>query len=201
VSVVSSVDVGTRKLTALTFDDGPSPNTERILDLLGPRGARATFFVCGHSISDHAETLLRTVRKGHEVGNHTWSHRRPDDLSDDDLQREIAATSDEIERVAGVRPVLMRPPYGRDAERVARIAAPLGLAPTVLWTVDPEDWAETPAEEIVRIVVSEIHPGAIVDLHDGRRGRAPTIEAVAQVLGDLPDYRFVTVSELLATGR
>ena len=97
----------------------------------------------------------------------------------------------------------MRPPYGGDADRMARIAARLGLRRTVLWSVDPEDWMETPAGEIVRVVVSEIHPGAIVDLHDGRRGCEQTVEAVGEILArlGLAGYGFLTVSGLLAGRR
>lgn len=203
MGVVSCVEVGERQVAALTFDDGPSRHTERILDLLGAHRAQGTFFVCGHSVQGNEQTLRRTIADGHELGNHTWSHPRADEASDEALAREISSTSDEIERVAGVRPVLMRPPYGRDAARVAEIAAGLGLPWTVLWSVDPEDWKDVTAEEIVRIVVSGIRPGAIVDLHDGRRGHEPTTAAVARILERLgaDGYRFVTVSELLAAAR
>jgi peptidoglycan-N-acetylglucosamine deacetylase len=200
MAVVWKVDVRGQPLAALTFDDGPSPMTDRLLDLLAAHGARATFFVLGHAIAGHEPVLERAVREGHELGNHTWSHARADELGDDELEREIARTSELVEAATGVRPALMRPPYGRDPERVARIAARLGLAPTVLWSIDPSDWTGTAADQIVRVVVTQMQPGAIVDLHDGRRGREATVEAVGRILGTCgaDGYRFVTVTELLA---
>jgi protein-L-isoaspartate(D-aspartate) O-methyltransferase len=188
---------------ALTFDDGPGPVTPPLLDLLAGHGARATFFVLGRMVEGREETLRRTVAKGHEVGNHTWSHHRPRGLSDDELRDELARTSARIEEVAGIRPRLARPPYGGDEERFARVAAGLGLH-TVLWTVNPRDWLEPPADWLARAILRYARPGAIVDLHDGftpRRPDAPRqamVGALRLVLPQLTErgFRLVTVSEL-----
>jgi len=188
---------------ALTFDDGPGPVTPPLLDLLAEHGARATFFVLARMVEGREETLRRTVAERHEVGNHTWSHHRPRELSDDELRHELARTSARIEEVAGMRPRLARPPYGADEERFARVAAGLGLR-TVLWTVNPRDWLEPPADWLARAILRYARPGAIVDLHDGftpRRPNAPrqaTVEAVRLALPQLAErgFRLVTVSEL-----
>jgi protein-L-isoaspartate(D-aspartate) O-methyltransferase len=188
---------------ALTFDDGPGTVTPALLDLLAEHGARATFFVLGRMVEGREETLRRTVAEGHEVGNHTWSHHRPRELSNDDLRDELARTSARIEEVTGIRPRLARPPYGADEERFARVAAGLGLR-TVLWTVNPRDWLEPPADWLARAILRYARPGAIVDLHDGftpRRPNAPrqaTVEAVRLALPQLAEcgFRLVTVSEL-----
>jgi peptidoglycan-N-acetylglucosamine deacetylase len=182
--------------------------TPALLDLLAEHGARATFFVLGHRIAGREEVLRRTAAEGHEIGNHLFSHRRPSQLSGDELGDELTRTSDRIEAVLGFRPQLVRPPYGDDAARVGRVAAELGLGPTVLWSVDPRDWEEPPAVEIVRRTLAALEPGAIVDLHDGftpwRAGasRQPTVDAVADLLPALAErgYRCVTVSELRAAG-
>ena len=193
-------------LVALTFDDGPGDWTETILDLLGTHGARATLFVLGGSIEGREDVLNRAAGSGHELGNHTWSHRHPAELTDDELRGELVRTGRRIEEVAHVRPRLVRPPYGEDAERVARVAGSLRLGPTVLWSVDPLDWQEPPAEVIVERTLAGVGPGAIVDLHDGfsagrERGAEPsTVEALRVLLPTLAERGLacVTVSRLLA---
>jgi peptidoglycan/xylan/chitin deacetylase (PgdA/CDA1 family) len=194
-------------LVALTFDDGPGDWTPAILDLLAEHGARATFFVLGASIAGREEVLARTAAEGHELGNHGWTHTNPERLSEDELRAELVRTGRRIEEVAGVTPRLARPPYGKGEERFERVAAEAGFAPTVYWTIDPEDWDAPPAETIVRSVLDELHPGAIVDLHDGfregtgsTRDRDPTVAALGELLPALAErgYGCVTVSELLS---
>ena len=204
--IVRSRDDVRANVIALTFDDGPGDWTPALLDLLRANGARATFFVLGESIAGREDVLRRAAAEDHELGNHTWSHRRASTLSDGDLREELQRTGARVAEVVGATPKLARPPYGEDAERFARVAAGLGLGPTVLWSVDPEDWREPPAAEIVAATLAGARPGAIVDLHDGfRRGsssqtRQSTVDAVAELLPalDVRAFRCVTVSELLA---
>ena len=189
-----------RRLIALTFDDGPSDVTPRVLDVLAAHGGRSTFFVLGRSVPGREHTLQRAVTEGHELGNHAWSHTHPGWLEDAALGEELERTTALIERVAGVRPRLVRPPYGEDPERVAAIAAGVGLAPTVLWTVDPKDWRPSDPDRIADHVLRAARPGAIVDLHDGG-GTESTVTALERLLPALVErgYQAVTVSELLAT--
>ena len=125
-------------LVALSFDDGPGPQTPDILDLLRVHGARATFFVLGESVEGREEILARTIAEGHEIGNHTFSHQHAMDATDDELAHDIAR----CQRLLGHLPVLFRPPYGEDALRCSRIAEARMLPTTVLWSVDPSDWLE-----------------------------------------------------------
>lgn len=189
-------------LVALTFDDGPGPQTPAILDLFAEHGMRGTFFVLGESVEGREEILARTIAEGHEVGNHTFSHPHALDLDDGELAHEIAR----CQRVLGNRPVVFRPPHGEDPVRGARIAAERGIPTTALWSVDPSDWLERSPEEIARVILREVRPGSIVDLHDcwprrtsTEHDRTPTVEALAVVLPDLATRGFhgVTVSELL----
>jgi peptidoglycan/xylan/chitin deacetylase (PgdA/CDA1 family) len=191
---------------ALTFDDGPGDPTEALLDLLATHSARATFFVLGGAVQGREEVVRRTVREGHELGNHTWSHTAAWRLSDDALRDELARSSALLRKTADVEPAFARPPYGRDYARFATIASGLGMR-TALWSVDPHDWAEPPAEQIVTRVLRDLHPGAVVDLHDGwqrdgleRSVSPPIVPAITELLPALASrgYACVTLSELLA---
>lgn len=176
-----------------------------MLDHLAAHGARATFFVCGRYVDELPELAVRTVGEGHELGNHTYDHVDCAHERDDDVLRDqIRRTSDAIDRATGVTPRLMRPPYGKDVCRVARLAGEQGLAPTVLWNVQAWDWDEPPAGEIVERVLRDCRPGSIILLHDGAppydsRSREQTAIAVGRLLPALADdgYDVLTVSELL----
>jgi peptidoglycan-N-acetylglucosamine deacetylase len=194
-------------LVALTFDDGPSVWTPRILDLLREHEAGGTFFVLGDSVAGKEDVLKRMLAEGHEVGGHTLSHVDPAAVTDDVLAEEIERGAEVIETACGRRPVLVRPPYGGAPERFAASARSKGFGPTILWTVDPRDWKESEADPIVAHVLQELRPGAIVDLHDGipanssgAPSRQATVDAVAALLPELArrGYRAVTVSQLLA---
>ena len=202
MSVVSSVSTD-EPLIALSFDDGPGPQTPAILDLLAELGFRATFFVLGESVEGREEILARTIAEGHEIGNHTHSHPHALRFTDDELAHDIAR----CQRVLSGRPVLFRPPYGEDPVRFSRIAAERGLATTVLWSVDPSDWLEQNPEAIASDIVEGVAAGAIVDLHDcwprhtsTAADRTPTVEALRLALPQIAGrgLRSVTVSELLA---
>jgi peptidoglycan-N-acetylglucosamine deacetylase len=190
-------------LVCLTFDDGPSASTPAILDALRAHSARATFFVLGESIEGREGVLARVLAEGHEVGNHTFSHPHAMRLDDAELAHDIAR----CQRLLGGAPTLFRPPYGEDSVRCERIAAERGLATTVLWSVDPQDFLERDPRAIADGIVDGAGPGAIVDLHDGWPrvtstvpDRTPTAEALELALPRLAErgLRCVTVSELLA---
>ena len=128
----------------------------------------ATFFLVGRYVSARPELVRRIARAGHELGNHTYDHVDAAHERDEDVLRDqLARTSEAIEAAAGTAPRLVRPPYGKDVCRVARLGADAGLEPTVLWSVQAWDWDVTPAEEIAGHVLRGVHPGAIVLLHDG----------------------------------
>ena len=199
-------DVGERRLLALSFDDGPSESTPAVLDLLRKYDARATFFVVGRHVDERPTVAARALAEGHELGNHTYDHVDAAHERDDDVLRDqIARTNVAIEGVAGAPPRLIRPPYGKDVARVARLGREVGLAPTILWSAQGWDWADTPADEIAALVLRDCGPGGIVVLHDGvpphgGTSREPMLAALAEILSILTGdgYELVTVSELLS---
>jgi peptidoglycan/xylan/chitin deacetylase (PgdA/CDA1 family) len=169
-------------------------------------GARATFFVIGSWVERLPEIVRDAAARGHEIGNHTWTHVDADRTRElATLHDEVARTNDVIERVAGRRPTLLRPPYGSDPGRFARVAAECGIEATVLWSVQSFDWQDPEPDPIVEQVLAEVEPGAIVLFHDGQREtndaqpRAGTLAALPKVLERLrtDGYAFATVSELV----
>ena len=207
--LVSSAPAAGRAI-AVTFDDGPSGSTQDVLEILEAHEARGTFFVVGLWAERLPDVVRAIAERGHEVGNHTWTHFDASEVPDEERWRdELRRTSEKIADTAGRAPVLFRPPYGHESDRFAAVAADCGLEATVLWSVDPEDWESNEDDGLIEArVLAEAHPGAIVLHHDGdvreelNRGlpQAGTVRALPRILERLADdgYRFVTVSELLA---
>lgn len=197
-------------LVALTYDDGPSEWTGRILEQLAAQGNTATFFVIGAAIgTGHRQTLRDIAAAGCEIGIHGYSHRELTSLSEAEIREELTATRDLIAEFSGVEPRCWRPPYLLVDDRVRAAVAPLGLL-EVSGTVMAKDWIPgASAEQIAETVTgsSEFLAGAIVVMHDGRSPRdddssAPTrdatIDATALISTAMHErgLRSVTVSEL-----
>lgn len=178
----------TRKAVALTFDDGPSPGTAAILDLLAQADATATFFQCGQNVERHPDLARAVSAAGHEIGNHTWSHRRLDFASVATMRDEIGRTQQLLSDVHGTAPHWFRAPFGVRWWGLGQVQAEFALQ-GVMWTCLARDW-KLPAAQITQRVTNALEPGAIVCLHDGR-GTAPnpnideTVAAVADILRGL----------------
>jgi peptidoglycan-N-acetylglucosamine deacetylase len=154
------------RYVALTFDDGPGPYTARVLRLLARAGARATFFVVGSRVVAWPGIVRAEERQG-AVGNHTWTHPRLASLTRRDVVRELLRTQAAVVRATeGVRPLLVRPPYGVGTPAEAAAARALGLV-DVRWSVDSLDARPgATAASVARTVSAGLRPGAIVLLHD-----------------------------------
>lgn len=191
-----------RKAIALTFDDGPSESTPRVLELLARHEAKATFFACGMHVRRLPEIARAIVDAGHEIGNHTESHAALYLKSAAFMEREIAAAQVTIEEVTGRRPELFRATYGCRWPGLRAAQKRHGLL-GVMWTVIGRDW-RWPGERVAERILHATEPGAIVCLHDGRESAVrPEIGATMKALAiALPTwrergYKIVTVSELL----
>ncbi len=186
---------------AMTYDDGPNKNlTPKLLDLLAAHHVRATFFVIGQNAAEYPEILRRAVREGHEIANHSWSHPNLGKMSDDAVRRELQKTDDAIKAAIGVRPTLLRPPYGSLSTRQKKwIHNDFGYQ-IILWDVDPLDWKRPGPMVVCNRIVKMTRPGSIVLAHDIHAG---TIEAMPAILDQLEakGFKFVTVSELLGMAR
>ncbi|RJL32847.1 polysaccharide deacetylase family protein [Bailinhaonella thermotolerans] len=191
------VDCAKVKCVALTFDDGPGPYTNKLLGMLAKADARATFFMVGEMTGPRPGVMRRMVRDGHEVANHSWSHPNLARLSTAKVRRQLKRTQDSIARITGVRPTLMRPPYGATDKQVVKATKELGLA-QIIWNVDTMDWRDRNSKVVSRRAIKKVRPGSIVLFHDIHR---TTVNAIPKVLRELKKkgYHFVTVSELYGT--
>ena len=183
------------KCVALTFDDGPVTDTNRLLRVLRRADAPATFFVLGQQVQTYPETLARVARQGHEIGIHTWDHRQLTTLRPRAIRGELVRAQLLVEQVTGHKPTLFRPPYGASDARVLRIARSLGLA-QVLWSVDTLDWKNRAVPPIVAKVRGGARPGRIILMHDIHRTSVDAVPKVIKLLRR-QGYHLVTVSELL----
>lgn len=203
-----SVHRGPRELRAiaLTFDDGPSESTPRLLDSLARHGVPATLFQCGANVRRLPAVARAAAAAGHEIGNHSDTHPAFYFRSAADIYAEFARAQETLADVTGRRPELMRAPYGARWFGFRAMQRELGLL-GVMWTVIGRDWT-LDAAAVAQRVVSRVRNGAIVCLHDGR-GLEPnpdisaTLAAVDGIVPSLLDrgFAFRTVSALLAGGR
>jgi delta-lactam-biosynthetic de-N-acetylase len=190
------------KCIALTFDDGPHPEyTPQILDILEEYGVKATFFVVGENASQHPDLVRRAIEAGHEIGNHTWSHKGMKSLSEKQISDEITKTHDFLKSTFDYSPVLFRPPGGGEYGNALKKTEEMGYK-YVLWSwhTDPKDWKSPSAESITKAVLGTVEGGDIVLLHDYVSGVSSTPAALRQIIPSLLEqgYSFVTVSELLS---
>lgn len=190
-----------KKCVALTFDDGPSPKyTERILDILDKYGAKATFFVIGKNAEKYPEIVIEEYRRGHEIGNHTYSHPDLKKISAEQFIEEINKTQSIIYDITGVEPTLFRPPGGYLNNSIVSKLHELDYS-SVLWSwrQDTRDWACPSVGNVVNGVLGNLQDGDIILFHDYNSKESPTPEALDRILSELCDkgYSFVTVSELI----
>lgn len=188
-------------LVALTFDDGPSPAfTDTVLALLQHYGVPATFFLTGREMEAHPGEARKIVNAGHQLGNHSYSHRPMLMVSVQTVEKELARTDQAI-RAAGYRgPIPFRPPYGKKLFTLPWVLDREGRT-TVTWDVEPESYTEvaSSARTIAEHVIQRVRPGSIVLLHLMYTPREESRRALPLIISSLRSrgYRFVTVEELM----
>ncbi|MEV6393652.1 polysaccharide deacetylase family protein [Streptomyces sp. NPDC051907] len=194
------VDCDKAKCIALTFDAGPGKDTPELLDTLKAKKVPATFFLLGKNhVLKHPDVVRRIADEGHEVANHTWSHRRLDELETDEIREELSLTQDAIAKITGSRPTLMRPPQGRINDDVTEVSKELGLA-QILWSATAKDYSTTDSELIKTRILDQADRDGIILLHDIYDGTVPAVPGIIDELKSR-GYTFVTVPQLLAPGK
>jgi peptidoglycan/xylan/chitin deacetylase (PgdA/CDA1 family) len=191
-----NVDCSQVKCVALTFDDGPSPYTDRLLQILKDNDAKSTFFLIGNKVAANPAGAKRIADAGMEVGNHTWEHPNMTTIPPEDIGGQISKASDAIQAATGSRPNLLRTAGGLINDNVLAAAKQQGMA-DINWDVIPFDWMNDSNTAATRyMLMTQIKPGSVVLFHDTY---SSTVDLVYQFIPVLKanGYHLVTVSQLL----
>lgn len=185
-----------KPMIALTFDDGPSyESTKIIVDTLKENNANATFFVLGEHIEEgqtkNREILKESYENGNEIESHTYDHKQLTLLSEEQIKKEASTTSDLIKEVTGKAPTMLRPPYGASNDTVEKVLQ----YPLILWSVDTLDWKTRNTDSTVQAVLNGAKDGAVILMHDIHMTTALAVQKVVPELVSR-GYQLVTVSEL-----
>lgn len=181
------------KKIALTFDDGPHPKvTSQILKTLEKYDAKATFFVLGSEAKKYPKVLRQVADAGHEIGNHTYNHKKLTTLSIKNVKQQIDSTDAVIKGVIGHKATVFRPPYGAYNKTIVKQLS----VPNVLWTIDTLDWKHHNPKKTLATVQKNARNGSIVLMHDIHQETADALDSILAML-QKQGYEFVTVSEIL----
>lgn len=192
---------------ALTFDDGPSPEyTPKILDVLKEKDAKAAFFMVGRHVEKYPDVVRRVFAEGHDIGNHTYSHRDLVPAGRKTILTELNKTDQAILQVVGVRTRLFRPPRGILSNAGRKLLVEHGYT-IALWTVSAVDWRGRPPKAIVGRIMRHIKTGGVILFHDSgavirKEGadRGNTVEALPLVIDELRrrGFEIVPLSRMIS---
>lgn len=180
-----------KKMVALTYDDGPSIYTPRVLKTLKENNAVATFFVVGNRVPTYSDTVKKAHDMGCEIGNHTYEHKNLTRVSEAEVKRQITKTNRNVKKVTGQAPVIVRPTGGATNANVKQW---VGM-PSIIWSIDTLDWKTRNADSTKRAVLDHVKDGDIVLMHDLYSATATASETIIPELVRR-GYQLVTVSEL-----
>ena len=180
-----------KKMVALTYDDGPSIYTPRILKTLKENNSVATFFVVGNRVPMYSDTVKKAYDMGCEIGNHTYEHKSLPNLSETEVKRQISKTNKEVKKAIGEKPVIMRPTGGATNTNIKKW---VGM-PSIIWSVDTLDWKTRNAQSTKNAVLNHVRDGDIVLMHDLYESTAKASQTIIPALVER-GYQLVTVSEL-----
>ena len=173
-------------------------DTQQLIDILGKYDIKATFFVVGDWVDKYPESVKALHDAGHEVMNHSNHHDHFSKLSREEIVADVNACNDKIEAVTGVRPTLIRPPYGEYDDNVISAIRSAGMEP-IQWDVDSLDWKEIPASKITQRVTGKVQAGSIVLFHNAAKHTPEALPGILEALLQ-QGYTFVPISELILPG-
>ena len=188
-----------QKLASVSFDAAwGNEDTQQLIDILGRYQVKATFFVVGEWADKYPESVKALHDAGHEVMNHSNTHAHYPQLSSEEIAADLNACNDKIQAITGVRPTLVRLPYGDYDDNAIRAVRALGMEP-IQWDVDSLDWKEIPAGEITERVTKKVQPGSIVLFHNAALHTPEALPAILETL--IQDgYTLVPISQLILDG-
>lgn len=195
------------KTVALTFDDGPTVYTPKVLAVLEENSVKATFFMAGRNANRYPEYVRQVYAQGHQIANHTWSHPCLTKLSDQAIIKEMTLTNNRLENIiCGNQPCsfhvnYMRPPYGSTSKRVKNVLFGLGYH-VIKWNMSSDDWLlihnGKGSQAIVNRVFSQKRKNhEVVLFHDGGGPRQAVVDALPEIIERYRQlgYRFIRVDE------
>lgn len=193
LSATCSVKICDVKQVAITFDDGPSLYTERLLDFLKKEDIKVTFFLVANRISYYKDAVIREVAEGHEIGYHSYAHDIQTGLSSEKIKSDFLKSNQILKELTGAEFTVWRTPGGNYNERVLKCVE----LPHILWSLDTLDWQSLNANAVYRQITSQSVDGSIILIHDLHR---TSVEGAIKALTEMVagDYEFVTVTELLS---
>lgn len=180
-----------KKMIALTFDDGPNYNTSKIIDVLNKYDIRATFFVLGSRAINNKDILKKMADSGMEIGNHTYNHLLLTKYDENKIRSEIEDTSEVIYSATKKRTKLLRPSYGSVNNKIKKVAN----MPIIIWDIDTLDWKYHNSKRITSRVVNKVRDGDIILMHDIYSASLNALSNIIPILQD-NGYEFVTIDEL-----
>ena len=180
-----------KKLVAITFDDGPGPYTNDLVNILKNNKARATFFMLGNNLEKYRSTVLNVYNNGNEIGYHSYAHQNFKRQSIADIQTEFATSNEILKSITGTGFSLVRPPYGSINSEIKE-ALDVSF---ILWNVDTEDWRHKDVDYLLNYTLENVGDGYIILFHDIHK---TSVEAIEKILPYLyvEGYQVVSVSEL-----
>lgn len=186
------------RVVALTFDDGPDPtHTPRFLEVLDSHGVKGTFFMMGRNVERYPDVAREVLRRGHEIGNHSYSHRKLVLMSPRQMREEIENTDALLRSIGVTGPIPFRPPHAAKFVILPWVLTDMQKL-SVLGDVDPEEWKRPSADVMTESILRKVRPGSIIGLHDPMG--AESLRTLQRVLPALAarGYRFEKVSELVS---
>ncbi|HEX8865688.1 MAG TPA: polysaccharide deacetylase family protein, partial [Lentzea sp.] len=196
--LVNRVDTN-EKVVALTFDDGPDPaGAQQVLDTLNDEQVKATFFLMGRDLRQHPELGKAIAEAGHEIGNHTYNHKRMVGVLPSTVAKEIEDTDAEIRKTGYSGDIHFRPPNGKKLFALPHYLSEHNRK-TIMWDVEPDSEGTPSAHQVEHDVLEQAKPGSIILLHPMYASRDQTRQSLKPIITELKKrgFRFVTVSALL----
>jgi len=188
-----------QKLVSISFDAAwGNEDTQQLIDILGQYQIPATFFVVGEWVDKYPESVKALHDAGHEIMNHSNTHAHYPQLSADEVTADLNACNDKIQQITGVRPTLVRLPYGDYDDSSINAVRSIGMEP-IQWDVDSLDWKDLAAGEITQRVTSKVQPGSIVLFHNAALHTPEALPTIIQTLLQ-EGYTFVPISQILLEG-
>lgn len=190
-----------RKVVALTFDDGPTDLSNKILDVLNKNGVKATFFWLGKNLADNRQIIEKAKKNRHQIANHSWDHTNGYNLDENLIwEQQVAKTIAALETVAGVKTNFYRPPFGGITQKQINFLGTKGIT-TVLWSLTTMDWDNTQNDgiDLENKFKDYLHPGAIVLMHDYDFGKSEEMLLALEKMilyGKSQGYTFVTINDI-----